>query len=208
MSPKVSESYKEQKRRDLLEAARRVFIENGYTNATMQDIMDESGISRGGLYSYFHSIDHVFMEVLQSEDEEHILFFEPAGPQRLWIQLTDWLRLQQPSVEGIRYSLVRAKAEFFLSSRYIRDKQSFPYMAERYEQLNDAIRRFIQTGMKQGEFRPQLEPEHIARYFISFLDGLMLDTYQYGADKTKAAAQLAAFEFSLKSMLSPIDAQK
>jgi len=206
LSPKVSETYKEAKRRDILQAAQRVFIEKGYNGATMQDVMDESGMSRGGLYGYFHNIDYLFMEVLQFEDEEQILFFKPADRQRLWIQLTDWLQLQRQSIEAVQHSLIRAKAEFFLSSHYIQQKEHFPYIAERYDQLHNAIRSFIQKGIKKREFRPQVEPEHIARYFISFLDGLMLDTYQYGTDKTHVAGQLEAFECSLKSMLSPVEA--
>ncbi|WP_232696721.1 TetR family transcriptional regulator [Brevibacillus daliensis] len=204
MSPKVSEAYKKEKKIDLLRAAKRVFINKGYTHATMQDVMDESGMSRGGLYSYFNHIDHLFMEVLQFEDQEDILFFEPSDEYPLWTQLTEWLRLQQKNIEGINNSLVRAKAEFFLTSNYARDKENYPYITERYDNIKNAIKGFIQKGIKQGEFQPILDPEHIVLYFISFIDGLMLDTFQLGSQKTDVKVQLTAFQFSLKAMLLPV----
>lgn len=203
MSPKVSDAYKKEKKKELLKAARRVFILKGYTHVTMQDVMNEANVSRGGLYAYFNHIDHLFMEVLQFEDREDILFFEPTVDRPLGDQLTDWIKLQQQNIEGINNSLVRAKAEFFLTSNYANEKEHFPYISERYDNLKNAIKRFLQKGMDQQEFKPLLAPEDIALYFISFLDGLMLDTFQLGSEKTNVKAQLTAFECSLKAILNP-----
>ena len=43
MCPRVSEEYKQEKKHEILRAARRVFIRKGYTRTVMQDIMDEAG---------------------------------------------------------------------------------------------------------------------------------------------------------------------
>lgn len=201
MSPKVSEDYKRKKKMDIMQAARKVFIKKGYTDATMRDVMDEAKVSRGALYAYFDNIDHVFIEVLQMEDKEDILFFEPDDESSLWNQLADWLKLQQKNIEGINDSLVLAKAEFFLTSKYARGNKNAEYITERYNSLKSAINRFIKKGINQGEFQPQLDSEHIAYYFISFLDGLMLDTFQLGPRTTNVKEQLEVFQFSLRKML-------
>lgn len=203
MSPKVSETYKKEKKKELLQAARRVFIRKGYTSSTMQDVMNEANVSRGALYAYFDHIDHVFIEVLRFDDQEDILFFEPDDLSPLWNQLTNWVKYQQKNIDGISASLVRAKAEFFLTSKYARDKANFPYITERYDKLKNAIKTFIQKGIEQDEFQPQLSPEDIALYLISFFDGLLLDTFQLGSNKTKVKAQLEVFQFSLKTILFP-----
>jgi len=201
LSPKVSDSYKEEKKKEILQAARKVFIRQGYTNSTMQDVMDEANVSRGALYAYFDHIDHVFTEVMKFDDQDDIFFFEPDEEKPLWNQLTNWLIHQQVNIEETGESLVRAKAEFFLTSKYAHDKENFPYIKERYNNLKNAITRFIKKGIEQDEFQPLLPPENIALYFISFLDGLMLDTFQLGSKNTNVKAQLAVFQFSLKSML-------
>lgn len=205
MSPKVSEAYKQEKKKELLQAAKQVFIRKGYTNATMQEVMDEARVSRGALYAYFHHIDHVFMEVLRLDDQHDILFFETDGELSLWSQLTNWIKQQKKYIEGSRESLLRAKVEFFLTSKYAQDNTNSLYITERYDKLQKAIREFIQKGIEQDEFDPVLAPEDIALYFVSFIDGLLLNTFQLGPNKTKVQAQLTAFQFSLKRMLLPTE---
>lgn len=207
MSPKVSEEYKREKKNELLQAARRVFIRNGYTHTTMQDIMDEAGVSRGALYSYFDNIEHVFMEVLQFDDQQDILLFEPDDQSSLWTHVTNWIKQQQKNIEAINQSLLLSKAEFFLSSNYVRNKENFPYITERYQRIVDAIKSVIQKGIEQGEFQPRLSPESIALYLVSFLDGLMLNTFQLGSERTNVNEQLTVLLFSLKEMLCSIEEQ-
>lgn len=204
MSPKVSEKYKQEKKTELLQAALKVFIHKGYTQAAMQDIMDEAGVSRGALYAYFDNIEHVFMEVLQFEDRRVLQFFEPDEHSPLWNQLTEWVRKQQQHIEAIHHSLLRARAEFFLSSAYLLNKEHFPYIAQRYRSLAEAIGRFVRLGAERGEFQPRMQPESIALFFISCIDGLMLDTYQLGAERTQVGEQLGVFIFSLRELLRPV----
>ena len=45
----------EQKKKLILETARKVFVEKGYKLVTMKDIVEACEISRGGLYLYFQS---------------------------------------------------------------------------------------------------------------------------------------------------------
>ena len=50
----------EQKKKYILETARKVFIEKGFKNVTMKDIVEACDISRGGLYLYFGSTREIF----------------------------------------------------------------------------------------------------------------------------------------------------
>ena len=59
-----------QKRQLILETAKKVFMEKGYKDVTMKDIVDACGISRGGLYLYFDNTRDIFLEVLQMESQE------------------------------------------------------------------------------------------------------------------------------------------
>ena len=54
-----------QKRKFILDTARKVFVEKGFKNVTMKDIVEACEISRGGLYLYFDSTEQILMEVLQ-----------------------------------------------------------------------------------------------------------------------------------------------
>ncbi|WP_152658166.1 TetR family transcriptional regulator [Oceanobacillus sp. CFH 90083] len=203
MAPKVSEAYKKEKKKELIKAAKQVFIKKGYVHASMQDIMDEAGISRGAFYSYFDNIDHVFIEVLKYDDEQDIQFFITADEEPLWAGIEDWVKEQHSVIEAVNQSLLYAKAEFFLSSQYVKNKENFPYISQRYEQMVEAIAQVIRKGMEQGEFQPHLSPNAIARYLISFVNGLMLDTFQLGHEKTEVKNQLNVLLFTLEKMLRP-----
>jgi len=203
MAPKVSEEYKKERERELIEAAKKVFIEKGFVHASMQDIMDKAGISRGALYSYFNNINHVFIEVLKYDDEKDIQYFVPSEEGPLWPQLKKWIEEQQIYIETIDQTLVYAKAEFFLSYKYTHNKDNFPYISERYHRINEVIEEVLNEGMRKGEFSPQQSTHSIARYILSFINGLMLDTFQLGYEQTKVKDQLSVLLFSLEKLINP-----
>jgi AcrR family transcriptional regulator len=51
--PKVSAAHRESRREEILCAARRRFADGGFHATSMQDILDESGLSAGAVYGYF-----------------------------------------------------------------------------------------------------------------------------------------------------------
>lgn len=59
-----------QKRQYIVETARKVFMEKGYKNVTMKDVVEACEISRGGLYIYFGSTKELFEAVLELETQE------------------------------------------------------------------------------------------------------------------------------------------
>ncbi|GIN74574.1 TetR family transcriptional regulator [Bacillus sp. J14TS2] len=204
MTPKVSEEYKNERKRELIKAAKKVFIEKGYVHTSMQDIMDEAGISRGAFYSYFDNIDHVFIEVLKYDDQKDVQCFMLTGGERLWPQLKSWVEQQQFYIEAANQTLLLAKAEFFLSSNYAKNKDHFPYISERYTRTVEAIEKALNEGIRRKEFKPQQSTYSIASYLISFINGLMLDTFQLGHEQTKVKDQLSVFLFTLEKLLNPI----
>lgn len=205
MAPRVSEDYKNRKRLELLRAAKQVLMKKGYTRTTMQDIMDEAGVSRGALYAYFDNIEHVYRELLRHEDEQELHFFDPDDTSTAWQQLTSWIQKQQKEIEAIERSLLLANSEFFLSIHSQPENESRRYLTDRYQRMAEAIVDFVQTGTARMELQPRLPAESIALYLISFIDGLMLDTFQLGPEKTRVSAQIDVLLFSLKEMLCPVE---
>lgn len=58
------------KRNLILTNAKKVFIRKGFAAVTMKDIIEECEISRGGIYLYFQSVDEIFMQVIESHDQQ------------------------------------------------------------------------------------------------------------------------------------------
>lgn len=55
---------REERRRGILDASRRIFAQRGYHKTKVSDILRECGIARGTFYLYFDSKENVFRELL------------------------------------------------------------------------------------------------------------------------------------------------
>ncbi len=204
MSPRVNDNYKINKKQEILEAARKVFIKKGYIQATMQDIIDEAGISRGALYSYFNNIEHVFEELLKLDDEKDISFIKIDDDYTSsWKQLIDWIRLQKHNISSNNAFLL-SKIEFFLMKHRESNKSSSSYITERYKNLITAITDFIDKGTEKKQFHPCKSSEFIALYILSFFDGLTIDTFNLSLELTRVNEQIDILIFTLENMLRPI----
>jgi TetR/AcrR family fatty acid metabolism transcriptional regulator len=158
----------EDKRRQLLDAAVRVFARKGFHGSRVGDIAEEAGVAHGLLYHYFKSKDQVLEAVfhenwsiliarIESVEETD----EPAADQIRHIAaivLRTWLHL--PDV-------VRVVIQEFGRS---------PELAERVGELTlpiDALQRVISRGIERGEFRQDVDPAFAATVVYGSIDELL-----------------------------------
>lgn len=60
----MSETIKNKREDEILNAARKVFTKKGYNNATMEDIIAETNLSKGGVYYYFKNKEDLCLALL------------------------------------------------------------------------------------------------------------------------------------------------
>jgi TetR/AcrR family transcriptional regulator, transcriptional repressor of aconitase len=63
--PKVSQQYRDARRDQILNAARRCFLRDGFHATSMQDLFAEAGLSSGAVYRYFASKDEVIIAIAE-----------------------------------------------------------------------------------------------------------------------------------------------
>jgi AcrR family transcriptional regulator len=63
--PKVSETYREAKRDEIVQAAMRAFHRKGFQGASMADIIAESGLSAGAIYGHFPGKADIILAVAE-----------------------------------------------------------------------------------------------------------------------------------------------
>jgi TetR/AcrR family transcriptional regulator, fatty acid metabolism regulator protein len=158
----------EDKRRQLLDAAVRVFARKGFHASRVGDIAEEAGVAHGLLYHYFESKDQV-LEAVFHENWSVLLARiasveksdEPAGDQLRHIAaivLRTWLHL--PDVVRV----------------VIREFGRSPELAARIGELAqpiDLIRRVIERGIERGEFRADVDPRIAATVVYGSIDELL-----------------------------------
>jgi AcrR family transcriptional regulator len=107
------------KRQQIMEGARRVFLENGFDGASIGDIVRAAGVSKGTLYAYFPSKEKLF-ETLVFEDRRkqgEALFLLDEGDQdigrvlfKLGVSFVDML--VQPETLAFQRIVIAAAGRF------------------------------------------------------------------------------------------------
>ena len=62
--PKVSPEYIASKKRLITDAAYQLCLEKTVSTVTMQDIINRTGLSQGGIYRFYRDIDEIFADML------------------------------------------------------------------------------------------------------------------------------------------------
>ena len=83
--PRLTDATKAARRAQIIEAAVSCFLEKGYTNTSMSDIIKTSGLSSGSIYSHFTGKEDILTtainERLENVKRLYAALPEGAGPQ-------------------------------------------------------------------------------------------------------------------------------
>ena len=166
----INEKHRKNKIRKILEAARLVFYRKGFLNVTMQDIIDECEISRGGIYLYFNSVDEIFQEVICQRNKEKFSIISKAVQENAPFKevLEDYMVLQKERLSNIEESHFRAYCEYVFS------KPKGTVLAFRDAQLNHlrkSVASILMLGVRQGIIRDE-KVDRLADHIIVTIDGL------------------------------------
>jgi TetR/AcrR family transcriptional regulator, transcriptional repressor of aconitase len=201
MAPKISDELKEKRRQQILEAAERVFTRTGYEPATLKDIVEETGMSRGWIYLYFQTKEEVFEALVDKIDEEQNRAIEELlrNSPSVWEVIRILFTLQKEEFDANRPTIAPAVYEYFLSGW--RDETRRQRLAHRYEKSITRFVQMLQTGVDKGEFAPILPLQVVAKIISSHLEGIMMHALAVGPDQADASRQLDALLEYIKTLL-------
>jgi AcrR family transcriptional regulator len=158
----------EDRRREIIEAAVRVFARKGYHASRVGDIAEAAGVSHGLLYHYFASKEEVLETVFRetwAQLLETVESVERAGapaPEQLRqvaeILLRSWRR--DPD-------LVRVLVREVVRSRDVEDR------TEEIAKAFGALERIVERGRASGEFRAEVDARLAATIFYGALEEIL-----------------------------------
>ncbi len=107
--PKVTDAYREARRDEIARAAMRRLSAQGFSRTSMADIIDESGMSAGAIYSHFGSkaeiAQHVARMVVGTRADELVARARSSEPPLGPIQIISFV-LESTKLMGIRRSML------------------------------------------------------------------------------------------------------
>jgi AcrR family transcriptional regulator len=194
--PRVSAAHEQAVRERIASAALATFNELGYHRATMQDIVRESGLSVGAIYTYYRGKDELFLAAcdmasgLGFEEVARRLAAGRTATEKLAIAIGVFLDTIDPSDAGdsgqVTY-LIQAWAEA-RQSPLAREM-----LVRRREQLTTVGRMLLEEGIARGELPFWLDAEGVALGFGALLDGLLLQRVEAGDGWRRDEAERRAF---------------
>jgi AcrR family transcriptional regulator len=152
MSPRPDVS--EERKNQILDAATQVFMQKGFDKARMDDIVEETGLSKGTLYWYFKSKYDIIISIL---DRIFLGAFERLKSQQKNNYLSAGDAIWQFSEEVIQdfkkmLSLMPVAYEFLALA--FRNKVVQKALKQYMDHYMEVLVPIIQRGIDSGEFRP------------------------------------------------------
>ena len=197
---KVDPVKHEQKRQQILGAAIRCFIRDGFRGASTTDICTEAGISPGHLYHYFPSKVAIIEAMIDMGLAHAAQRFEKilAAPDVIEALLAD-----------IEETSLRFRPAQILNLDGLAEAARNPEFAKIIERHTEAIRRmwrdFLRHAQSQGRVDPGLDPDATANILIAIIDGSRaMPIRNPKLDIKQSAAHLKTM---LVRFLSPPEAQ-
>jgi AcrR family transcriptional regulator len=167
----ADESPLESKRRgQIISAARQVFSRKGYDAATVEEIAETAGVSKGLIYNYFRSKEDILLataEALMNRLEEHMERMSTAKATA-----SDKILAAQHMHTGEmikEWDFVQIMLEFW-SESVRRPEIARPY-AQMFRKARVYMETIIDNGIASGEFRP-VAAKDVASLMIAMADGL------------------------------------
>ena len=154
--PKLKPEEVEQRRREIIDAARRCFLRRGFHQATTDEICREAAITPGGLYHYFGSKEDVIKAVVQHSADQAVrdvtsIAQESPGPRSALQRLGALLAQTVQSPEF----LDNARLDVEIWSESLRSEDLSKILATGRAALHDALAEIIDTCPGQsGRERP------------------------------------------------------
>ncbi|WP_433298212.1 TetR/AcrR family transcriptional regulator [Actinoplanes sp. CA-030573] len=170
--PRVSEEHLTARREQILAAARVCFLSKGLHNTSMQDLIQEAGLSVGAVYRYFRSKNEIIAAIASTVVGGIQQNIDEVAARRL------------PLIDSMALCLEQVEAQLgpggFLPialqvwSEATLDPTIGVIVKERYESLRSSMRVLIVHAVESGELPPGTDVDATTAAFYGLLPGYAL----------------------------------
>ncbi|MGL5941025.1 MAG: TetR/AcrR family transcriptional regulator [Waterburya sp.] len=165
----------EQTKARIIQQAAELFNQQGYAGSSIADIMQATGLKKGGIYNHFKSKDELalaafdYAESLLSKRIWSVVKTKRNAIERLQALIASYLiYIDDPPIIG---------GCPILNTAIETDDTDSPLRDRALQAMNSSrglIVRIINIGIKKGEVRSTVEPDTVATIIFSALEGAVM----------------------------------
>ena len=194
--PRITPAHEQEVRERIVAAALRVFGERGFHGATMQDVVRESGLSVGAIYTYFKGKDDLFLATCDLASGRGLgelaarLGAGQSVAERLAIAVGFYFDSAEETAAG------PGNADFLVQAWAQADAEpaAREMLQRRRQQLVMAGTFLLEEGIARGELPRWMDAGAVARGYIALLDGMLLVRAEQGASFRRSEVEREARE--------------
>lgn len=178
--PKVSSEYRDGRRAQILAAARRCFVSNGFHQTSMQDLVRESGMSSGAVYRYFDSKDAMIVAIAEENLDQVVTIVRESvrGGAAVGAALASALEYVSARHEDDGFGAIA----LLVWSEALRN----PALATRLQESFDAgVAALAEIAGASSVISAELAPEALANTLLCVLPGYLLQLTIQGAEAVR-----------------------
>ena len=170
MSPRPNVS--DERKAQIINAAEDVFTRKGFDEARMDDIAEETGLSKGTLYLYFKSKDDLIIAILDRMFQREFTQFEKLDLDEQSAVDTVWKLTDLLATDILRMLRLIPIVYQFLALAF-RNKYVQIALKKYINRYLDILVPIIQRGIDSGEFRP-IDAREVAITMGAVIEGTLL----------------------------------
>jgi AcrR family transcriptional regulator len=194
---------KEETRLQIINTASRLFAQNGFANTSMNDIVRETGLSKGGIYWHFTGkeqiVEAIFDQYFEAQIALLVAFKQDDGA--ISTRIRRLVKLIGDDL-GEMGQLFPEPLEFYAHA--LRQENLLDRLRTYFATYAAHLAELIQQGIDGGEFHAT-NPLNAAHILLSALEGIIL-LHALTSSKDALQSQLiAAAELILSGLKNPAE---
>jgi AcrR family transcriptional regulator len=171
--PRVSQDHLDSRRRQILDAARRCFLRNGFHATSMQDVLREANLSAGAVYRYFDSKDDIIAAIATAAMGDIASAFA-AVTQDDPPPLHDVFAQVLGRAEELDNEQSVARMVIQVWGEALRSPALGAVLANGIREVLKSVTTLVELYQERGDIKADAPAESVARVLISVLPGYLV----------------------------------
>lgn len=174
----LKENIKDDKKAAVLEAGIKVLREKGVSSTSMNDIIRESGLSKGGVYHYFPSKNDLLIELWQYFFEIYAvsnlstLQSNPSLKSKKALAQIDVLMQQHEANLDDMGKDLRFMMDLFVEATH--NEALKKVFKQQYQLIFTILKSLIETAQQQGDIRKDVDSHLLSASLLAIFDGFSI----------------------------------
>ena len=189
--PKVTEEYRDARSAQILAAARRCFLRNGFHETSMQDVFGEAGLSSGAVYRYFSGKEDLIVALAEENMREVVAMIHGLSTNDPHLGLGAALAQVLEVVTTKQTDEHLGAMAVLVWSEALRNKA----IAKRFEETLAPMRRDLTEVVRQhqanGALPADAPADAIATLIMSVIPGFILQLALFGPETVRQVPDAA-----------------